>query len=54
MTADRMTVDRFGYFLLYRAGADWIGSFRDIDDHVIATCRLHERRLQCAPAKDGR
>jgi len=48
--ADRLTFDRFGYFLLDRAGADWTGTFRDIDDHVVATCRLHDRRLRCAPA----
>jgi Calcineurin-like phosphoesterase len=48
--ADRLTFDRFGYFLLDRAGADWTGTFRDIDDHIVATCRLHERRLHCAPA----
>jgi len=50
-SAERMTFDRFGYFLLDRAGADWVGAFRDIDDHVIARCRLHERRLHCEPAK---
>ena len=51
--AERMTFDRFGYFLLDRAGADWVGTFRDIDDRVVAQCRLHERRLHCAPAKGG-
>lgn len=49
--AERMTFDRFGYFLLDRAGADWVGTFRDIDDHAVARCRLHERRLRCAPAQ---
>lgn len=53
LSADRTTFDRFGYFLLDRAGADWVGAFRDIDDHVVATCRLHERRLKCAAAKGG-
>jgi hypothetical protein len=53
MSADRLTFDRFGYFLLDRAGADWTGTFRDIDDRVVATCRLHERRLRCAPALGG-
>ena len=48
--ADRLTFDRFGYFLLDRTGADWTGTFRDIDDHVVATCRLHDRRLRCTPA----
>jgi hypothetical protein len=47
LDADRMTFDRFGYFLLDRAGADWIGTFRDIDDRIVANCRLHERRLRC-------
>jgi hypothetical protein len=51
LTADRISFDRFGYFLLDRAGADWLGTFRDIDDRVIASCRLHERQLACAPAK---
>ena len=50
-SAERMTFDRFGYFLLDRAGADWVGTFRDIDDRVIAQCRLHERRLHCTPAE---
>ena len=54
MSAQRTTFDRFGYFLLDRAGADWIGTFRDIDDHVVATCRLHDRDLTCAPAANGR
>jgi hypothetical protein len=50
MNADRLTFDRFGYFLLDRAGADWAGTFRDLDDHIVATCSLHERRLRCQPA----
>ena len=49
--AERMTFSRFGYFLLDRAGADWTGAFRDIDDHVVALCRLHERDLRCSAAK---
>jgi hypothetical protein len=46
----RLTFDRFGYFLLDRAGADWVGAFRDLNDRVVATCRLHERDLTCRPA----
>jgi len=46
-----MTFERFGYFLLDRAGADWVGTFRDIDDHLVAQCRLHERRLHCEAAR---
>ena len=29
--------DRFGYLLLERAGADWTGTFRDINDKVVAS-----------------
>ena len=50
LDADRLTFDRFGYFLLDRAGADWIGTFRNIADRVIASCRLHERQLRCVGA----
>ena len=50
-SAERMTFERFGYFLLDRAGADWVGTFRDIDDHLVAQCRLHERRLHCEAAR---
>jgi hypothetical protein len=48
--AQRLTFDRFGYFLFDREGDDWAGTFRDIDDHVVAACRLHARSLRCAPA----
>jgi hypothetical protein len=52
LDAQRLTFDRFGYFLLDRAGDDWAGTFRDIDDRVVATCRLHARSLRCTPAGD--
>jgi hypothetical protein len=48
--AQRLTFERYGYFLLDRAGADWVGGFWDLNDHVVAACRLHEQRLSCAPA----
>jgi hypothetical protein len=51
LTAQRLTFDRFGYLLLDRAGADWVGAFRDINDRVVATCRLHRRDLTCKAAK---
>lgn len=54
LEAQAMTFDRFGYLLLDRAGGDWIGVFRDLDDHVVARCRLHERRLTCTPVFRGR
>ena len=52
--ARRLTFDRFGYLLLDRSGADWVGAFWDLNDHVVAACRLHERRLSCAPSVDRR
>jgi hypothetical protein len=33
--------------LLERTGADWTGAFRDLDDKVVAVCRLHLRDLTC-------
>jgi len=53
-TAHRLTFDRFGYLLLDRAGADWVGSFWDLKDRVVAACRLHNRRLSCEPATSPR
>ena len=54
LPARRLTFDRFGYFLLDRSGTDWVGAFRDLNDRVIATCRLHGRDLACRPAPGGR
>lgn len=54
LEAQAMTFDRFGYLLLDRAGGDWIGVFRDLDDRVVARCRLHDRGLICTPAARGR
>jgi hypothetical protein len=51
LPARGLSFDRFGYFLLERDGADWAGAFRDMDDRVIATCRLHDRDLACRPAR---
>jgi hypothetical protein len=42
--------EQYGYLLLDRDGADWTGAFRDLDDKLVATCRLHERRLSCGKA----
>lgn len=50
LKANRLTFERFGYLLLDRAGVDWVGAFWDLNDHVVAACRLHERRLSCAPS----
>jgi hypothetical protein len=50
LPARGLSFDRFGYLLLDRAGPDWVGAFRDLNDHVVATCRLHGRDLACKPA----
>ena len=47
MQAHGISFDRFGYLVLDRTGADWSGVFRDFDDRVVATCRLHGRDLTC-------
>jgi hypothetical protein len=47
MDGQSFSFERFGYLQLERHGADWQGDFRDMDDKVIATCRLHGRRLAC-------
>lgn len=53
LPAKGFTFERYGYLLLDREGSDWAGVFRDLDDRVLAECRLHERRLRCAPAGAG-
>jgi hypothetical protein len=48
--ADFFTFDRFGYLVLERRGDDWAGAFHDAQDHIVATCTLHERTLKCLRA----
>jgi predicted phosphodiesterase len=50
-TADLLQFARFGYLVLDRDGTSWKGAFHDLDDRVIATCLIAERRLSCAPVK---
>ena len=50
LDAQRFGFDRYGYLLLDRSGDDWTGAFRDLDDKVVATCRLHLRQLACRRA----
>ena len=52
-TARRLSFERYGYFLLDRDGADWVGVFRDLDNRLIANCRLHRKALICWGAKPG-
>jgi hypothetical protein len=47
LPAEGFTFMQYGYLLLDRDGADWTGAFRDLDDRLIATCRLHQRQLTC-------
>lgn len=54
MTAQRLTFQRFGYFMLERdtADDDWSGTFRDVDDRPVANCRLSGRDLTCKAVAD--
>lgn len=47
LNAQAFTMGRFGYFVFDRHGADWIGTFRDLNDRIAAICRLHARSLTC-------
>ena len=47
MDAQGFAFERYGYLLLQRQGADWTGDFHDLDDKVVASCRLHRRSLTC-------
>ena len=59
-SAQAFTMGRFGYFILERVakpqgrrGAepdDWNGTFRDLNDAVIARCAVRGGRLSCASA----
>ncbi len=51
MTARRLTFQRFGFFMLQRDGEAWNGTFRDMNDQVVANCRLVARDLTCQPAE---
>ena len=47
MDAQGFAFERYGYLYLERQGADWVGDFHDLDDKVVANCRLHGRSLRC-------
>lgn len=51
LSAKRLTFQRFGFLMLEREGADWRGVFRDLQDHVVATCGLKGRDLTCQSAE---
>ncbi len=50
MDAEGFAFERYGYLFLERHGADWVGDFHDLDDKVVANCRLHRRSLRCQRA----
>jgi hypothetical protein len=51
LDAKGFTFMQYGYLLLDREGEDWKGVFRDLDDKVVAACRLHQRELSCRRAR---
>ena len=51
MTAQRLTFQRFGFLMLEREASAWTGTFRDMNDQVVATCRLEGRDLKCEAAQ---
>jgi hypothetical protein len=51
MSAKRFGFDRYGFLILEKTGDDWAGSFYDVHDHPIATCKLVGRALTCQATK---
>ncbi|MEJ0064123.1 MAG: metallophosphoesterase [Caulobacteraceae bacterium] len=51
MSAKRFGFDRYGFLILEKTGDDWAGSFYDVRDHPIASCRLAARALTCQAIK---
>jgi hypothetical protein len=47
LPARGFTFMQYGYLLLDREGDGWKGVFRDLDDKLIAACRLQARDLTC-------
>lgn len=47
LNASIFSFSRYGYYLMEKAGEDWVGTFHDSGDRVRARCRLHQRRLSC-------
>lgn len=50
MTAETLTFQQYGYFLLIRAKTGWTGVFKDLDGKVAARCTLVARKLDCRRA----
>ena len=47
LPASAFSMGRFGYFVLDRDGPGWRGAFHDLQDRIVATCRLQARALSC-------
>jgi hypothetical protein len=47
LDANVFSFSRYGYYLMEKDGEDWVGTFHDATDRVLARCRLHQRRLNC-------
>jgi hypothetical protein len=47
LPADVFTMGGWGYFILDRRGAEWVGEFHDLTDRARAVCRLKGRDLIC-------
>jgi len=50
MTARDFAFERYGFLVLDRQKDGWAGGFYNLDDRLIARCRLASRELACAPA----
>ena len=50
LSAQVLTMGRFGYLVLDRTGAGWTGALKDADGRPIAFCSLAGRALACRPA----
>ncbi len=54
LTADKVNFARYGYVLMTRAEGGWTIDAHDLDDQIVAHCRLSGRDLSCATDLKGR
>jgi hypothetical protein len=53
MTATGFAFERYGFLVLERGAAGWTGVFYDVNDRIVARCRLVGRDLHCSPPGKG-
>ena len=53
LAASGFAFERYGFLVLERAGVGWTGVFYDVNDRIVARCRLAGRALACAPPAKG-